>query len=1478
MPPGSMLIRLFAILFLYAVLPSLGIGEAKAQDYTNCNSTTLTGNNGTIWCETLEQASTASRNAAYALNVEWYELGSIDQNTREPRCWVYLRYSAYWLVVCQYRGMFGNDQVWRKAPLSNCLLPGMADPVTGLCNIPKCDSGCLPEGGNPSNPITSAGGNKRQVETDYVGSGVFPLRFERTYNSARTLLDNSPFPVGVGWTHSYSARLVPGTIYGSAVDYIQAYRPNGSVQRFTYNGTQWVTDADLPERLTAVTSGLSLVSATYTRADDSVETYNGAGKLTEISRLDGFKQVLSYAITSGTSPYVQTVTDPEGRVLTFAYTGNTLTSITDPAGKVIQYVYSADDLIEVKYPEGAGTVTRTYHYNESGQTGGVSQAHTLTGITDESSQRYASWGYDNRRRGVLSVHGAYSSGTIDRTSLVFNSNGASTITDALGKARTYGFAVSHRIARLASLDSQCLTCGNTAAAKTYDVNGMPDTTTDFAGSVTDQDYNGQLLETQRIEAANDTSGRKRTIQTDWQAGLRVPTERRIYDATDTLVNKSAWTYNARGQVLTATQTDPVTAASRTTTTSYCEQAGVTAGTCPREGLVIAVNGARTDVTDQTSFTYRASDHASCVASPASCPYRKGDLWKVTNALGHVTETLSYDGAGRPTAVKDANGVITELTYHPRGWLTSSTVKGATSGDDRSTLIDYWPTGLVKRVTQEDGSYTQYGYDTAHRLTDISDGAGNTIHYTLDNAGNRTGEESRDSSGTLARSLSRVYNQIGQLQSQSDAYSHATSYTYDANGDVDVVTDPLARATDNAHDPLNRLTQTIQDVGGIAAATQFEYDAQDNLTRVTDPKGLHTDYAHNGLGDLTQLTSPDTGITTYTYDSAGNRAGQTDARSKVQAYTYDALNRLTKITNPTRTYTHDNNNTAVCLADERFGKGRLTGLTDHSGNTKYCYNRFGDLVRKVQTSNGLSLTVRYIYDAAGHLLSQVYPDGATLDAVRDGEGRIVELGVTPNGGVRKVVLTGATYAPYGPSTGWAYGNGRSLLRPLNQNYQPQAIHDPGAGGLSLGFGFDEVGNLTLLQDATQTANLAQYGYDALNRLTQSKDGPTGTPIETYGYDATGNRTSVLNAGVTKAYSYPANSHRLNQAGVEVRTYDASGNTTKIGGNARQFVYDGSGRMTQTKAGSTVTRNYRYNAKGEQVWTYLSTANAYYVYDEAGHLLGEYDTSGAPKQQIIWFGDLPVGVLQGAGAGQQLHYIEPDHLGTPRVVIDGVRNVPIWTWAVTGEAFGNTPPNQDADGDGTVFNFDLRYPGQRYDSATGLNYNYFRDYDPSTGRYLQSDPIGLWGGISTYGYVKNRPLVSVDPLGLLIMSNSCIEQKFDEKIRDAERNIEKKLASCDNNCANGDRSCVKCEDVPKLRQKLKAARIDCWRSGSSCGMGALGRSGIAILPAGWNPAVCGCIEATIFHELLHNIGYPHLRGRFDTVEAVSRKCFPCGVPSP
>jgi RHS repeat-associated protein len=300
-----------------------------------------------------------------------------------------------------------------------------------------------------------------------------------------------------------------------------------------------------------------------------------------------------------------------------------------------------------------------------------------------------------------------------------------------------------------------------------------------------------------------------------------------------------------------------------------------------------------------------------------------------------------------------------------------------------------------------------------------------------------------------------------------------------------------------------------------------------------------------------------------------------------------------------------------------------------------------------------------------------------------------------------------------------------------------------GGLSVGFQYDPVGNLTQLTPAASATPLVKFDYDALSRLTKFKDGPTDVAIESYAYDATGNRQSFTNSAGTQAYSYPSTSHRLNQVGATVRTYDNAGNTTAIGGTAKEFVYDDTGRMSQVKQNAIVQRSYAYNGKGEQVRKSLASNNTYTVYDEAGHWLGDYDNTGAALQQAIWLDDLPVGLIAN---GNQLHYVEPDHLGTPRVVIEVARNVPVWTWDLKSEAFGNSVPAQDSDGDSIPLIFDMRFPGQRYDAVSGLNQNGNRDYDSGSGRYPQSDPVGLRGGINTYSYAYSNPLMWIDPDGL------------------------------------------------------------------------------------------------------------------------------------
>ncbi|RFF31158.1 RHS repeat domain-containing protein [Wenzhouxiangella sediminis] len=116
-----------------------------------------------------------------------------------------------------------------------------------------------------------------------------------------------------------------------------------------------------------------------------------------------------------------------------------------------------------------------------------------------------------------------------------------------------------------------------------------------------------------------------------------------------------------------------------------------------------------------------------------------------------------------------------------------------------------------------------------------------------------------------------------------------------------------------------------------------------------------------------------------------------------------------------------------------------------------------------------------------------------------------------------------------------------------------------------------------------------------------------------------------------------------------------------------------------------------------------------------------------------------------SGQSVYSIHADHLGAPRAVVDASGSKR-WEWSFRRNPFGEMAPNEDPKKTGEAFEFNLRFPGQYYDAESGLHYNYFRDYEPQTGRYVQSDPIGLSGGFSTYGYAFQSPSKYIDPLGL------------------------------------------------------------------------------------------------------------------------------------
>lgn len=574
----------------------------------------------------------------------------------------------------------------------------------------------------------------------------------------------------------------------------------------------------------------------------------------------------------------------------------------------------------------------------------------------------------------------------------------------------------------------------------------------------------------------------------------------------------------------------------------------------------------------------------------------------------------------------------------------------------------------------------------------------------------------------------------------------TYYEYDANGNSTKVTDGLSHATTMQYDRLDRRVQTQQPhptSSGQLGLIGTQYNAIDQLTGVTDPRSLSTTYTKNAFGDILTITSPDTGTSSFTYDNAGNMLTRTDARGAVATYTYDGMNRVTDLSyKPSSGASAEETIQYLYEQGSDNSVGRLGKIIDLSGSTLYEYDAQGRVSFKRQTTNGHNLDQQLLRDSGGRVTTFAYPSSKQITYSYNANGQVSQINI--NG---TTVLTNVIYHPNGMVAGWEWANGQPYFRFMDEYAR---INGYTVGDKSQLLIFDNAGRITqtyrTLDGTTPIANTTvNYTYDNLDRIIGNN---TSSTTHGYSYDLTGNRTNLTIGGNSYAYTIASNSNRLTaEAGptAHSNTFDAAGNLTSNGQDT--YTYYASGRLKQVTRSASNIYQVKYNGLGEMV--HRTNNNTYYVYDQQHHLIGEYDSSGNPIQETVFLGDIPVATIRTGGTTLQdnIFYIYTDHLNTPREVRNHSNQIR-WTWyPETSEAFGANPPDDNPSALGT-FVYNLRFPGQLYDPITQLSYNYFRDYNPRTGRYTTSDPIGLQGGINTYAYVGGNPLRYTDPTGRAI----------------------------------------------------------------------------------------------------------------------------------
>jgi RHS repeat-associated protein len=694
---------------------------------------------------------------------------------------------------------------------------------------------------------------------------------------------------------------------------------------------------------------------------------------------------------------------------------------------------------------------------------------------------------------------------------------------------------------------------------------------------------------------------------------------------------------------------------------------------------------------------------------------EGRFLGTTTAYGIPATVQQADPDGKTLKQVDGDGNTTVYRYNDYGQVISRT---DTSGNE--WCMEYDSRGNAIRLTSPLGSVWQFERNRRGMVTQVispedrrTQLARSADHSTL---------TVEDDLGVLYR---HYYNVFGWLIERLDAIGRRQRRLYDTAGN---------------------LTEIVFDDG---SRVRYQYDAEGNPIAVIDALNQESRLVYDKFGRPTVGIRPDGTRLAFEYDSEGRLASVTNAKGEKATYEYDWRGRVTFFTSfcgLTEAYRYERGGSRVVT---RTGKGEIVSEYDELGNLlrEECsdgsWRSFSyDPVGRVLLAENQDGPISFEYDLDGRTTAEhqgaaslyfSYDKDGNRTAIRDHGGRVVYRAYDQRNRVIEISdwnrftyrfeydpvdrLT-ATHFPSGLWETFDYNRRNCLIQ--------QHVNGRGESPFERICEYDALNQLARVEDSTHGWSL--YAYDAANRVVEGRH--ERQKSEHYAYDASGN---VLTSSVFRNYYYGAGDRLLRTDSVHYQ-YDEAGCLAELTGNglSRRLEFDMWGQLKRVITQDGDAWEYRYDAFGRRnakigpggtiTWTW-----------ENDELFSE--NRGEERHDYLLVGGVPVGL------GNTSHHYSfvVDHLGMPCALFDlsGQR-----VWSVGEQtAFGKISAPALTD-----FRPALRFPGQYYDDETGFHYNRFRYYDPSTGRYISPDPLGLRGGPNAYAYVTN-PLAQIDPLGLI-----------------------------------------------------------------------------------------------------------------------------------